>query len=71
MLKRHSWSEASPEETRRLTGAFVHACSTDDFDGIVRLLEADAMLGSDGGGKAKAALAPVRGPAGSPGSSWA
>lgn len=53
--------EASADEAERLTGAFLHAAATGDLDGLVRLLAEDAVLLSDGGGKAKAALAPVVG----------
>jgi RNA polymerase sigma-70 factor (ECF subfamily) len=52
--------ETDAAETERLTGAFLQACSTGDLDGLVELLAADAVLYSDGGGKAPAALAPIR-----------
>jgi RNA polymerase sigma-70 factor (ECF subfamily) len=61
VLERRPRFEASPEEAGRLTDAFLHACATGDLDGLVGLLAADAVLVSDGGGKAKAALAPIRG----------
>jgi RNA polymerase sigma-70 factor (ECF subfamily) len=53
--------EADPDEAERITGAFLQACSTGDLDGLVRLLAADAISYSDGGGKVPAALAPIRG----------
>ncbi|MBY0395413.1 MAG: RNA polymerase sigma-70 factor, partial [Thermoleophilia bacterium] len=53
--------EADPAEAERLTGAFLHACATGDLDGLVGLLAADAVSVSDGGGRAKAALAPILG----------
>jgi RNA polymerase sigma-70 factor (ECF subfamily) len=53
--------EADPGEAERLTGAFLRACSTGDLDGLVQLLASDAVVLSDGGGKATAALAPIRG----------
>jgi RNA polymerase sigma-70 factor (ECF subfamily) len=53
--------EADPEEAERLTGAFLHACSTGDLDALVGLLAADVVAVSDGGGRATAALAPLRG----------
>jgi RNA polymerase sigma-70 factor (ECF subfamily) len=53
--------EAAPDEAERVTGAFISACATGDLDGLVRLLADDAVVYSDGGGKAKAALAPVQG----------
>jgi RNA polymerase sigma-70 factor (ECF subfamily) len=53
--------EAEPAEAQRLTGEFLRACSTGDLDGLVNLLAADAVLYSDSGGKATAALVPIRG----------
>jgi RNA polymerase sigma-70 factor (ECF subfamily) len=53
--------DPDPGEAGRLTDAFLHACSTGDLDGLVRLLADDAVLVSDGGGKVQAALAPIRG----------
>src|SRR3954471_6466718 len=61
VLERRPRFEADPGEAERLTGAFLRACSTGDLDGLVRLLAADAVVVSDGGGKAPAALAPIRG----------
>jgi RNA polymerase sigma-70 factor (ECF subfamily) len=53
--------EAEPAEAQRLAGAFLQACSSGDLDGLVSLLATDAVLYSDGGGKATAALVPIRG----------
>lgn len=53
--------ESDPAETERITGAFLHACSTGDLEGLVSLLATDAVLYSDSGGKATAALVPIRG----------
>jgi RNA polymerase sigma-70 factor, ECF subfamily len=53
--------EAEPDEAERLTGAFLRACSTGDLEGLVSLLATDAVLYSDSGGKATAALVPIRG----------
>jgi RNA polymerase sigma-70 factor, ECF subfamily len=53
--------DADPGEAERVTEAFLSACSTGDLDGLVKLLAEDAVLCSDGGGKAKAALIPIRG----------
>jgi RNA polymerase sigma-70 factor (ECF subfamily) len=44
-----------------VTTEVLHACTTGDLDGLVRLLADDAVLYADGGGKARAALAPIRG----------
>src|SRR4051812_16516020 len=61
VLERRPRFEAAPGEAERLTGAFLRACSTGDLDGLVQLLAADAVVVSDGGGKAKAALVPIQG----------
>src|SRR3954451_5498204 len=53
--------EADPGEAERLTVAFLRACSTGDLEGLVQLLADDAVVVSDGGGKAAAALVPIRG----------
>jgi RNA polymerase sigma-70 factor, ECF subfamily len=53
--------DADPAQAERLTDAFLQACSTGDLNGLVQLLASDAVLYSDGGGKAHAALAPIRG----------
>jgi RNA polymerase sigma-70 factor, ECF subfamily len=53
--------DADPAQAQRLTGAFLQACSTGDLNGLVQILASDAVLYSDGGGKARAALAPIRG----------
>jgi RNA polymerase sigma-70 factor (ECF subfamily) len=61
VFERRPRFEAPPGEAERLTGAFLRACSTGDLDGLVQLLASDAVVVSDGGGKATAALAPIRG----------
>jgi RNA polymerase sigma-70 factor (ECF subfamily) len=53
--------EPSPGEAERLTGEFLQACATGDLAGLVRILAADAVLYSDGGGKVLAARVPIRG----------
>lgn len=53
--------DATRAEMERITGAFVAACSTGDLGGLVELLASDAVVYSDGGGKATAALAPIVG----------
>jgi RNA polymerase sigma-70 factor, ECF subfamily len=53
--------EARPEEAERLTSAFLSACSSGDMKGLLDVLAPDAVLYSDGGGKAAAALAPIIG----------
>ena len=51
----------SQEHGRKLAAAFVAASSTGDIPGLSRLLAADVVLYSDGGGKVAAALNPILG----------
>jgi RNA polymerase sigma-70 factor (ECF subfamily) len=51
----------SPEEGRRLASAFQAAAASADTNALVRLLADDAVLYTDGGGKRRAALNPIRG----------
>ena len=53
--------EARPEEAERLTSAFLAACSGGEMQDLLDVLAPDAVLYSDGGGKATAALAPIVG----------
>jgi len=53
--------DAPREEAERITGAFLSACSTGNLDSLVQLLADDAVVYSDGGGKATAARAPIVG----------
>jgi len=53
--------EASEEDVRRITDEFLSACTTGDLDGLVQLLHDDAVMLSDGGGRATAARVPVVG----------
>jgi RNA polymerase sigma-70 factor (ECF subfamily) len=52
---------ASPEEGERLCAAFRQAAASGDAAAMARLLAADAVLLSDGGGKRLTALNPIRG----------
>ena len=52
----------APEDETRLLTAFLQASAAGDAAGIQQLLAADAVLYSDGGGKRRAALKPLRGP---------
>ncbi len=61
ILERRPRYDPDPGEAERLTGAFLQACSTGDLDGLMQILAPDAVVLSDGGGKAKAALAPILG----------
>ena len=49
------------EEAERMTTAFLNACNSGDLHEMVQLLADDVVVYSDGGGKAAAALAPIRG----------
>ena len=53
--------ERSPEQEERLTGSFLEVCMDGDMEGLLELLAEDIVLWSDGGGKARAALKPIRG----------
>lgn len=53
--------EATRAESERLAGEFLHACMSGDLDGLVGMLAQDAVLTSDGGGKALAARRPIAG----------
>ena len=53
--------ESSPEQEERLMGSFLEACARGDMEGLVSLLSEDATLWSDGGGRTRAALNPIRG----------
>jgi RNA polymerase sigma-70 factor (ECF subfamily) len=52
---------ASPEEGARLASAFLAAARGGDAEMLTRLLAADAVALSDGGGKRPAALSPILG----------
>ncbi len=52
---------ASPEDGRRLADAFSVATRSGDVQGLTKLLAADAVLYTDGGGKRAAALKPIYG----------
>jgi RNA polymerase sigma-70 factor, ECF subfamily len=53
--------ESTPEQEERLTGSFLEACMDGDMEGLLGLLTEDITLWSDGGGKVRAALNPIRG----------
>jgi RNA polymerase sigma-70 factor (ECF subfamily) len=52
---------ADPEEHGRLLSGFLHAVKDGDLQKMMALLADDAVLISDGGGKARAALLPIYG----------
>ena len=53
--------ESSPEDEERLMGSFLRACMDGDMRSLLAVLSEDATLWSDGGGKTRAALNPIRG----------
>ena len=53
--------EHSPEQEERLTERFAESCTSGDMEGLLELLSDDITLWSDGGGKVRAALNPIRG----------
>ncbi|MEV0186228.1 RNA polymerase sigma factor SigJ [Streptomyces sp. NPDC050625] len=46
---------------RNVVSAFKHACETGDLDGLIGLLDANAVARSDGGGRVRTALRPIVG----------
>jgi RNA polymerase sigma factor (sigma-70 family) len=48
-------------QDRRVVSAFKNACESGDIDALVALLDPDAAVCTDGGGKVRAALRPVVG----------
>ncbi|ONI91354.1 RNA polymerase sigma-70 factor [Actinosynnema sp. ALI-1.44] len=53
--------DLDPEQQKRVVTAFAEACVGRDLEGLVRLLDPDVVLNSDGGGLVKAARNPVYG----------
>jgi RNA polymerase sigma-70 factor (ECF subfamily) len=53
--------DASIEAREALTHRFLAACATGDLEGLLGLLSSEVTLYSDGGGKVRAALNPIRG----------
>lgn len=49
------------DQQQRVVDAFAKACVGSDLDGLMRVLDPDVVLNSDGGGLAKAARNPVYG----------
>lgn len=61
ILERRPRFEAPADESERMTDAFLSACATGDLERLVKMLAADAVAYSDGGGKVTAARVPVIG----------
>jgi RNA polymerase sigma-70 factor, ECF subfamily len=53
--------EPTREETERITSRFIETTRNGDLSGLMAMFAEDAVMTSDGGGKARAALKPVHG----------
>lgn len=53
--------DASAEVTRRVAEEFMSACTGGDLNRMMELLAPDVTMWTDGGGKVRAALRPIRG----------
>jgi len=60
--RRHRF-DADLRHGRELTDRFLEACATGDLSGLLSLLSDDVVVWTDGGGKVRAAMRPVVGPA--------
>lgn len=61
LRREHQASPQPGEKERELLAAFLAACAGSNLENLVSLLQADAQLISDGGGKASASSIPVVG----------
>src|SRR6516165_2636063 len=55
--------DADVRHGRELTDRFLHACATGDLSDLLSMLSDDVVVWTDGGGKVRAAVRPVVGPA--------
>jgi RNA polymerase sigma-70 factor (ECF subfamily) len=55
--------DADLRQARELTERFLLACATGDLSGLLSMLSDDVVVWTDGGGKVRAAMRPVVGPA--------
>jgi RNA polymerase sigma-70 factor, ECF subfamily len=60
--RRHRF-DADLRQGRELTDRFLEACATGDLSGLLTMLSDDVVVWTDGGGKVRAAVRPVVGPA--------
>jgi RNA polymerase sigma-70 factor, ECF subfamily len=60
--RRHRF-DADLRHGRALTDRFLEACATGDLSGLLSMLSEDVVVWTDGGGKVRAAMRPVVGPA--------
>ena len=61
LTKRRRRFEPTREETERITTRFIETTRNGDLSGLMAMFAEDAVMTSDGGGKARAALKPVHG----------
>lgn len=61
IASRHHRFDPTREETERVTNEFIEATQNGDLSRLMTLFAGDAVLLSDGGGKASAAINPVHG----------
>jgi RNA polymerase sigma-70 factor (ECF subfamily) len=61
LIKRRRRFEPTLEETERITSRFIETTRNGDLSGLMAMFAEDAIMTSDGGGKARAALNPVHG----------
>ena len=54
--------DADAAQQERLTNQFLQTCSTGNMDGLLAMLSEDIVVHVDGGGVARAALNPIKGP---------
>jgi RNA polymerase sigma-70 factor (ECF subfamily) len=54
--------QVSREEQERVAHKFLEVCAGGDMNALIAMLSEDAVLVSDGGGKARAAMHPIYGP---------
>jgi RNA polymerase sigma-70 factor (ECF subfamily) len=61
IASRHHRFDPTREETERVTNEFIEATQNGDLSRLMMLFAGDAVLLSDGGGKASAAINPIHG----------
>ena len=61
LTKRRRRFEPTREETERITSRFIETTRNGDLSGLMAMFAEEAVMTSDGGGKARAALNPVHG----------
>ncbi len=62
IASRHHRFDPTREDTERIANGFLEATQSGDVSRLMALFSGDAVLFSDGGGKVRAALNPIKGP---------